>query len=271
MSGFYEFQLTLLVLICIFIFVLVLEHWVSLSKIKKPLTISSLPKEHVDDSLENGRSHTRHGSNGSVSGMASARESALSALMRKYLVVYAIIMGADWLQGPYVYSLYREQCTFPECIIAILFVIGFVSAGLSASLIGVRADQYGRRRLCLFFCVTYMLTCGFLLLPFLPLLLVGRVLGGISTSISFSAFESWLVSARSSAVNRDGYNSCCLRRKIEIQVEDEIAMLKMTVNSMVDQLSAFASEVTHVTLKVGTQGILIGQATVEGVQATGRA
>ncbi|THH12278.1 hypothetical protein EW146_g7769 [Bondarzewia mesenterica] len=197
MSGFYEFQLTLLVLICVL--VLVLERWVSSSKIKKPLAASSLAKEYVDDSLENGRSHTRHGSNGSVSGMASARESALNALMRKYLVVYAIVMGADWLQGPYVYSLYREQYAFPEHVVAVLFVIGFVSAGLSAPLVGVWADQYGRRRLCLFFCVAYTLTCGFLLIPFLPLLLVGRVLGGISTSILFSAFESWLVSASSTA------------------------------------------------------------------------
>ena len=44
--------------------------------------------------------------------------------------------------------------------------------------------------------------------------------------------------------------------------------LKRTVNSMVDQLSAFASEVTRVALEVGTQGILGGQATVEGVQGT---
>jgi hypothetical protein len=41
-----------------------------------------------------------------------------------------------------------------------------------------------------------------------------------------------------------------------------------TVNSMVDQLSVFASEVTRVALQVGTQGILGGQARVEGVQGT---
>ena len=41
-----------------------------------------------------------------------------------------------------------------------------------------------------------------------------------------------------------------------------------TVNSMVDQLSAFASEVTRVALEAGTQGILGGQARVEGVQGT---
>ena len=47
-----------------------------------------------------------------------------------------------------------------------------------------------------------------------------------------------------------------------------MATLKTTVNGMVDQLSAFASEVTRVALEVGTQGILGGQARVEGVQGT---
>ena len=59
-----------------------------------------------------------------------------------------------------------------------------------------------------------------------------------------------------------------LTQKVEIEVEGEMLTLKRTVNSMVDQLSAFASEVTRVALEVGTQGILGGQATVEGVQGT---
>ncbi|KAF8884649.1 hypothetical protein BD779DRAFT_1612091 [Infundibulicybe gibba] len=59
-----------------------------------------------------------------------------------------------------------------------------------------------------------------------------------------------------------------LTQKIQIQVEGEMSTLKGTVNSMVDQLSAFASEVTRVALEVGTQGILGGQARVEGVQGT---
>lgn len=59
-----------------------------------------------------------------------------------------------------------------------------------------------------------------------------------------------------------------LTQKVEIQVEGEMATLKETVNSMVDQLRTFASEVTRVALEVGTQGILGGQARVEGVQGT---
>lgn len=57
-----------------------------------------------------------------------------------------------------------------------------------------------------------------------------------------------------------------LTRKIEIPVEGEMATLKTTVNSMVDQLSRFASEVTRVTLEVGSQGRLGGQAVVPEVE-----
>ena len=59
-----------------------------------------------------------------------------------------------------------------------------------------------------------------------------------------------------------------LTKKVDVDVQGEMLDLKETVNSMVDQLSAFASEVTRVALEVGTQGILGGQATVEGVQGT---
>lgn len=58
-----------------------------------------------------------------------------------HLIGFCGTIGADWLQGPYVYSLYHEQYAFPERIVAILFVTGFVSAGLSAPLVGVWADQ----------------------------------------------------------------------------------------------------------------------------------
>jgi signal transduction histidine kinase/HAMP domain-containing protein/CheY-like chemotaxis protein len=56
-----------------------------------------------------------------------------------------------------------------------------------------------------------------------------------------------------------------LSRKIEVNVKGEILELKNTINTMVDQLRAFASEVTRVAREVGTEGKLGGQATVEGV------
>ncbi|MDR3681721.1 MAG: HAMP domain-containing protein [Flavipsychrobacter sp.] len=59
-----------------------------------------------------------------------------------------------------------------------------------------------------------------------------------------------------------------LSKKITVNVEGEILDLKKTINTMVDQLNSFASEVTRVALEVGTEGKLGGQATVKGVGGT---
>ena len=59
-----------------------------------------------------------------------------------------------------------------------------------------------------------------------------------------------------------------LSRKITVDVKGEILELKVTINTMVDQLNAFASEVTRVAREVGTEGKLGGQAQVSGVAGT---
>jgi HAMP domain-containing protein/signal transduction histidine kinase len=59
-----------------------------------------------------------------------------------------------------------------------------------------------------------------------------------------------------------------LSKKITVKVKGEILELKNTVNTMVDQLSSFASEVTRVAREVGTEGKLGGQADVKGVAGT---
>ena len=59
-----------------------------------------------------------------------------------------------------------------------------------------------------------------------------------------------------------------LSQHITVDARGEILQLKNTVNKMVDQLSAFASEVTRVAREVGTEGMLGGQAEVEGVSGT---
>ena len=59
-----------------------------------------------------------------------------------------------------------------------------------------------------------------------------------------------------------------LSQKITVDVKGEVLELKRTVNSMVDQLSAFADEVTRVAREVGTEGKLGGQAEVAGVSGT---
>src|SRR5205807_128434 len=59
-----------------------------------------------------------------------------------------------------------------------------------------------------------------------------------------------------------------LSKKITVDVKGEILELKNTINTMVDQLSSFAAEVTRVAREVGTEGKLGGQAEVKGVAGT---
>src|SRR5439155_19600975 len=59
-----------------------------------------------------------------------------------------------------------------------------------------------------------------------------------------------------------------LTKKITVDVKGEFLELKDTVNVMVDQLRSFASEVTRVAREVGSEGVLGGQAGVEGVAGT---
>src|SRR5260370_14387545 len=59
-----------------------------------------------------------------------------------------------------------------------------------------------------------------------------------------------------------------LSKKITVDVKGEILDLKSTINTMVDQLNSFASEVTRVAREVGTEGRLGGQGEVKGVAGT---
>src|SRR5204863_8351475 len=59
-----------------------------------------------------------------------------------------------------------------------------------------------------------------------------------------------------------------LSQKITVDARGEIVELKDTINTMVDQLRSFADEVTRVAREVGTEGMLGGQAEVEGGRGT---
>src|SRR4051812_29324854 len=61
-----------------------------------------------------------------------------------------------------------------------------------------------------------------------------------------------------------------LSQKITVDAKGEVAALAQTINTMVDQLSSFAAEVTRVAREVGTEGRLGGQAEVAGVSGTWR-
>merc|ERR1719424_2772391 len=117
----------------------------------------------------------------------------LSRFQRVYLPAFLTAMLADWLQGPFVYALYsgygidREHNGY-------LFVVGFGASALFGTFVGAAADQYGRKKFALLYCVVYLGHCFTKHFNSFFLLAIGRMLGGISTSLLFSVFDSWLVS-----------------------------------------------------------------------------
>ncbi|KZL85017.1 major facilitator superfamily transporter, partial [Colletotrichum incanum] len=110
-----------------------------------------------------------------------------------FYAVYALVMGSDWLQGPFLYSLYKNEHQIASDLVPTLFTTGFVSGAVAGYFIGSLADRHGRRASCLFFCAAYALSCVLTTIPSVPLLFLGRVLGGLGTSLLFSVFESWMV------------------------------------------------------------------------------
>ncbi|KAE8658580.1 Rhodanese/Cell cycle control phosphatase superfamily protein isoform 1 [Hibiscus syriacus] len=101
-------------------------------------------------------------------------------------------IAGDWLQGPYVYYLYSTY-GFGKGDIGQLFIAGFGSSMLFGTIVRSLADKQCRRRACVTYCITYILSCITKHSPEYRVLMVSRVLGGITTSLLFSAFESWLV------------------------------------------------------------------------------
>src|SRR5437868_2329912 len=93
---------------------------------------------------------------------------------------------------------------------------------------------------------------------------VGGVWSDLTDSVNFMA-GNLTAQVRNIAEVTTAVANGDLSRKITVDVRGEILELKNTINTMVDQLSSFASEVTRVAREVGTEGELGGQAQVKGV------
>lgn len=115
-----------------------------------------------------------------------------NSFQNNYIIVFLLAMFADWLQGPYVYQLYVSY-GFDQSAIAELFVCGFLSSMIVGTFIGGLADKLGRKNACLLYCATYMAACFTKLINHYWVLMLGRFLSGVSTSLLFSVFESWMV------------------------------------------------------------------------------
>jgi len=117
----------------------------------------------------------------------------LSRFQRLYLPGFLLAMLADWLQGPFVYALYQGYGIDREHN-GYLFVGGFGASAVVGTVVGSLADRFGRRKFAILYCAIYFGHCATKHWGFFGMLMLGRILGGISTSLLFSVFDSWLVS-----------------------------------------------------------------------------
>jgi MFS family permease len=118
---------------------------------------------------------------------------AFDGFQRVYLCGYLLATAADWLQGPYMYALYREH-ELDTSEISLLFVMGYLSSAVFGTIAGSFGDKLGRKVCCLMYCVLYGVSVLSKHAKSYPWLLAGRAVGGISTSLLHSCFESWAIS-----------------------------------------------------------------------------
>jgi len=133
------------------------------------------------------------------------RRKQFGVFQRNYLAVYLLAVFADWLQGPYVYELYVYY-GFDKGQISELFVCGFGSSMVMGTFVGGLADKVGRKKMCILYSLLYIIACFTKLVNRYSVLMLGRFLSGICTSLLFSVFESWMVCEH----NRRGFDSTLL-------------------------------------------------------------
>jgi MFS family permease len=113
---------------------------------------------------------------------------AFRSFQRQYLVVFTIIMMADWFQGTNMYTLYSSY----GVNISALFITGFLTGAIMAGPVGIWIDKYGRKRMCIVYLVLEIIINIMEHFNNFTCLWVSRVLGGITTNILFTGFEAWM-------------------------------------------------------------------------------
>jgi len=127
-----------------------------------------------------------------------------------YLIVHIAIMLADGLQGTHLYVLY-EAYNFN---VATLYATGFAAGALASPFMGPLVDRIGRRKSAVLYCLLEMMINSLEQYECLAGLFLSRVVGGITTNLLFTVFESWLVTEH----RKKGFSE----DKLEIILRDSV-------------------------------------------------
>jgi len=128
------------------------------------------------------------------------------SLQLRFLLVFWLLRMADWLQGPYFYEVYSSKLIngLPVSLdmVSKLFLVGFATTGIFGPFIGRLVDSQGRKLGTLAYVLLYSLGALSTKSSQLSTLLLGRIAGGLGTSLLFSAPEAWLVGEH----NKEGFD-----------------------------------------------------------------
>lgn len=128
---------------------------------------------------------------------AEEKPQAVKSLQLRFLMVFWLLRMADWLQGPYFYEVYSSKILNGSPVslqfVSRLFLVGFGATGAFGPLMGRFVDNVGRRAGTLLYTLLYALGAMSTRSDSLVGLLLGRLAGGLGTSLLFSAPEAWLV------------------------------------------------------------------------------
>lgn len=124
-----------------------------------------------------------------------SQDEEIARFNQTYLSIYLLVMSSEWLSGPYLYTLLRDDRGLPEPTVCALYATAYTSAAVSALVTGFLADRYGRRKACLAECAIHSAACLTVIFggDSLPVLFLGRVLAGTALTLLWTVFESWMV------------------------------------------------------------------------------
>lgn len=126
------------------------------------------------------------------------KRSGLASLRRRFLAAFWFFRLSDWMQGPYFFAVYASKVfggnALDESVVARLFLTGFATSAILGPSLGRLADSCGRKAGTLAFALFYALGALSTRANVLWVLFLGRIFGGIGTSLLEAAPEPWMVS-----------------------------------------------------------------------------
>mmetsp|Transcript_8628 Transcript_8628/g.23904 ORF Transcript_8628/g.23904 Transcript_8628/m.23904 type:complete len:492 (-) Transcript_8628:48-1523(-) len=174
------------------------------------LVTGALTSLYVTEEEKQDQEYVKKDGAATTNGAAEAAKSQHELLAKyhgfrfKYVSVYAVIMLADWMQGTHMYTLYMSY----GVNVSALFLTGFLSGGIFAPFLGSFVDKFGRKRSCIVYCLLEIAINVMEGYENFTVLMIGRVMGGVSTNLLFSAFESWMTTEH----RHQGFPECWLSR-----------------------------------------------------------